>query len=122
MKGNTGILSPGLRVPDNETSSWDKGIYWVCYVSNVTKAEALKNALCGSFHTLWSHDSSLIQTQKSLSGFIDVLSVEWFLYKIKKAPLCVQKSLCVLVYWDRKLVSHTEQQFCSAEALCLKEE
>lgn len=49
-----------------------------------------------------------------------MLSVEWFLYKIKKAPLCVQKSLCVLVYWDRKLVSHTEQQFCNAEALCLK--
>lgn len=52
MKGNTGILSPGLRVPDNETGSWDKHIYWVCYVSNVTKVEDLKNTLCGSFHTL----------------------------------------------------------------------
>lgn len=63
MKGNTGILSPGLRVWANETCSWDKRIYWVCYVSNVTKVEDLRNALCGSFHTLWSHNSSLIQMQ-----------------------------------------------------------
>ena len=52
MKGNTEILSPGLRVGDNETCSQDKHIYWVCYVSNVTKVEDLRNALCGSFHTL----------------------------------------------------------------------
>lgn len=63
MKRNMAVLSLGLRVWDNEPSSWDKHIYWACYVSNVTKVEDLKNALCGSFHTLWSHNSSLIQMQ-----------------------------------------------------------
>lgn len=63
MKKTMGVFSPGLSVWDNEPSSWDKHIYWACYVSNVTKVEDLKNALCGSFHTLWSHNSSLIQMQ-----------------------------------------------------------
>ena len=77
-------------------------------------------------HPVWFFPQPLItqflfdSDAVELKCFIDVLSVEWFLYKIKKAPLCVQKSLCVLVYWDRKLVSHTEQQFCDAEALCPK--
>lgn len=52
-----------FRVRDNETSSWDQHIYWVCHVSNVTKVKDLRNTLCGSLHTLWSHNSSLIQMQ-----------------------------------------------------------
>ena len=47
-----GSPSPGLSVGDNEPSPRDKHIYWTCYVPNVTKVEDLKNALCGSFHTL----------------------------------------------------------------------
>lgn len=41
-----------FRVRENETSSWDQHIYWVCYVSKVTKVKDLRNTLCGSFHTL----------------------------------------------------------------------
>lgn len=52
-----------VRTWDNETGYWDKHIYWVCYVSNVTKVECLKNSMCGSF-TLFDHTiPPLIQMQ-----------------------------------------------------------
>lgn len=52
-----------IRIWDNEMGYWDKHIYWVCYVSNVTKVKCLKNSMCGSF-TLFDHTiPPLIQMQ-----------------------------------------------------------
>lgn len=121
MKGNTGLLGPGLRgeimKPAPETSIL---IGFVMYPMP-QKWQSEAHPVWFSSHPLITQ-FSLIQMQQSLSGCIDVLSVEWFLYKMKKPSLCIQKSLCVLVYWDRKSVSHTVPGFRHAEALCVRAE